>query len=171
MEWDSRMEENHLVWWSAMLTPYFFQWMFIKSCEKRMGWILKQDMALLVDIISVMVRNLEEVHNDREEKEYQRISNASLLIACLVIGFCLALWDSEISMVILLLSSPDDWWWSLKAHSTAGPCYYWLWHVSTCAAKNLHLYWTFSQLLWFSISAQTFNQLKIWMPWKLPYWN
>jgi hypothetical protein len=35
----------------------------------------------------------------------------------------------------------------------------------------LHLYWTFSQLLWFSISAQTFNQLKIWMPWKLPYWN
>jgi hypothetical protein len=72
--------------------------MFIKGCEKRMGRIIKQDMALSVDILLAVLRSLEITWNESEGEAVQH-RNSALLGACLVIGFCSALRGNEIFLV------------------------------------------------------------------------
>jgi hypothetical protein len=71
--------------------------MFMKGCERRMGRIVKQDMALSVDILLAILANLEESWRAGKEPAAKR--NSVLLGACLVIGFCSALRGNEIFLV------------------------------------------------------------------------
>jgi hypothetical protein len=72
--------------------------MFMKGCEKRMGRIIKQDRALSIDILLVLLNNLDEVwKTSTEDQVCQR--NSVLLGACLVIGFCSALRGNKIFLV------------------------------------------------------------------------
>jgi hypothetical protein len=72
--------------------------MFIKGCEKRMGRVIKQDVALSVDILLALLTSLEETCQEHP-KETQEYRKSVLLGACLVIGFCSALRGNEILLV------------------------------------------------------------------------
>lgn len=71
---------------------------FIKGCEKGMGRVIRQDMALSVPILLKILHNLDEELADRGTPP-GRCREVIMLGACLVIGFCVTLRGNEIFLV------------------------------------------------------------------------
>jgi hypothetical protein len=71
---------------------------FIKGCEKRMGRVIRQDMALSVPILLKILENLDNEFSSIEVTSKRR-REVTMLGACLVIGFCDALRGNEIFLV------------------------------------------------------------------------
>jgi hypothetical protein len=71
---------------------------FIKGCEKRMGKMIKQDVALSVKILLIVLENLEQEFKSISAS-LRRKRDLVILGSFLVIGFCDALRGNEAFMV------------------------------------------------------------------------